>query len=156
MFNIYLLKFIYFFLSFTGTSASGVAFQAYLLEGLARWNLQRARDSVPSTEANSGVQRSFNISLMHRLNSLSNDVHQQPSLSGFRTPPAFTGENIGMEYLRLQTGGNTGVEQELDKEIDEAFGDFTLEDDVEDWEEDQDQTVAMPDSDDSGNEVNMQ
>ena len=60
-----------------------------------------------------------------------------------------------MEYLHLQTGGNAGVERELDKEIDEAFGDFTLEDDLEDWGEEQDQTVVMPDSDDSGNEVNI-
>ena len=47
------------------------------------------------------------------------------------------------------------MERELDREIDDAFEDFTLEDDIEDWEEEQDQTVAMPDSDDSGNEVNM-
>ena len=110
---------------------------------------------MPSTNESSGVQRSFNISLMHRLNSLSNDIHQQPSLSSFRTPPAFTGEHIGLEYLHSQTGGDAGVERELDREIDEAFGDFTLEDDIGDWEEEEDETVAMPDSDDSGNEVNM-
>ena len=119
-FKYFLLK--NFFLAFTGTSACCMAFQAYLIEGLARWYLQRARDSVSSTDENSGVQRSFNVSLMHRLNSLSNDIHQQPSLLSIRTPLAFAGEYIGLEYLHLQTGGDTGTEKQLDKEIDEAFG----------------------------------
>ena len=109
-------------------------------------DLQKVQDSMPSANKNSGVQRSFNISLMYPLNSLSCDIHQQPYMSCFRTPPAFTGELIGMEYLHLQTRDNAGAERELDKEIDEAFGDFTLEED-EDWEDEEDGTVAMPDSD---------
>ena len=111
-------------------------------------DLQKAQDSMPSPNRNSGVQRNFNISLMYPFNSLSCDIHQQPYMSSFRTPPAFTGELIGVEYLHLQTGDNAGAERELDKEIDEAFRDFTSEED-EDWEDEEDGTVAMPGSDGS-------
>ena len=38
-----------FFLIFQGTSASAMHFQAYLLEGLMRWNADRASDAVSST-----------------------------------------------------------------------------------------------------------
>ena len=59
-----------------------------------------------------------------------------------------------MDYLQTQTGDIAGGgQQELDKEIDEAFGDFTI--DVEDDVElvGNDDTIALPESDDSGNEV---
>jgi hypothetical protein len=62
----------------SGTSASGVAFQAYLIEGLARWNLQRSQDSIEG--ADEKVPRSFDISLKHRLNALSCAVHNKPAL----------------------------------------------------------------------------
>ena len=123
-----------------------MAFQPYLIEGLARWNLQRSEDST-STKSN---VRSFNISVTHNLNSLSSAIHNEPSLSSFKTPTAYTGELIGMEYLRTQTGDIAGGgEHELDREIDEAFGDFTIDVDDEEEVEENDETVAMPESDDS-------
>jgi hypothetical protein len=59
-----------------------------------------------------------------------------------------------MSYLRSQNGDLPGEPQELDREIDEAFGDFKVED--EEFLEDEmvvDETVAMPGDSDSGNEV---
>ncbi len=89
---------------------------------------------------------------MHLLNCLSCAIHNQPSLPSFRTPPVYTGELIGMAYLHSQTGDDAVVEQELDKEIDKAFGDSTLDEDDEAIETENDETVAMPDS---GNEVKL-
>ena len=59
-----------------------------------------------------------------------------------------------MSYLCSQNGDFPGEPQELDREIDEAFGDFKVED--EEFLEDEmvvDETVAMPEDSDSGNKV---
>ena len=135
----------------SGTSASGVAFQAYLIEGLARWNLQRSQDSIEG--ADEKVPRSFDISLKHRLNALSCAVHNKPALSSFCTPPAYTGEIIGMSYLRSQTGDCAGEVQELDNKSTRRLGISTWPMMLKKiyWRL---TTVAMPeDSSDSGNEV---
>ena len=127
-----------------------MTFQAYLIEGLARWNMQRSEDSRASVEK---VPRSFDISLKHRLNALSTSLRNEPALPSFCTPPACTPELIGMSYLRSQNGDLPGDVQELDREIDEAFGDFEVEED-EDPVVELDETVALPeDSSDSGNEA---
>ena len=77
-------------------------------------------------------------------------------MSSFSSPPAFTGEMIGVEYLRSQSGNVVGVE-ELDKEIDEAFQDGLdiIDNDTEDIADLEDQTVTLAyESSDSGAEVN--
>ena len=69
---------------------------------------------------------------------------------------SFTGEMIGVEYLRSQSGNVLGVE-ELDKEIDEAFQDGLdiIDNDTEDIADLEDQTVTLAyESSDSGAEVN--
>ncbi len=101
------------------------------------------------------VPRSFDISLKHRLNELSTSLRNEPALPSFCTPPACTPELIGMSYLRSQNGDLPGDVQELDREIDEAFGDFEMEEEEEDANVlEMDETVAMlEDSSDSGNEV---
>ncbi len=59
-----------------------------------------------------------------------------------------------MSCLRSQNGDLPGDVQELDREIDEAFGDFEVEDDEDPAVVELDETVALPeDSSDSGNEV---
>ena len=123
-----------------------------MIEGLARWNMQRSKESTEGGTAK--VPRSFDIMLKHRYQALSSTVHNEVALPSFSTPPTYTGELIGMSYLRSQNGDFPG-EIELDKEIDEAFGDFNMAEE-EDNEEmlETDETVAMPDdSSDSGNEV---
>jgi hypothetical protein len=133
-----------------GTSAGAVAFQAYLVEGLARWNGQRAvQDSVTIDKL-----RSFDISLMHRVNALSSAIHNEAALTHFSTPSAYTGEVIGVKYLRLQTGDCPDAVQDPDREIDEAFGKFEMRSEEEEGDSRTDETVAPPeDSSDSGNEV---
>jgi hypothetical protein len=64
-----------------GTSAGAVAFQAYLVEGLARWNGERAvQDSVTIDKL-----RSFDISLMHNVNALSSAIYNGAALTNFST-----------------------------------------------------------------------
>jgi hypothetical protein len=59
-----------------------------------------------------------------------------------------------MSYLRSQNGDLPVDVQELDREIDEAFGDFVIEEEEDANVSERDETVAMPeDSSDSGNEV---
>ena len=78
-----------------------------------RWNLQRSEDSME--RVGEKVPRSFDISLKHRLNALSSAIHNEPALSNFCTPPAYTREIIGVSYLRSQTGDvQPGEVQELD------------------------------------------
>ena len=128
-----------------------MAFQAYLIEGLARWNIQRREDSMEGKE----VAQSFDVALKHRFNALSSDIHKEPVLTSFSTPPVYTGEVIGMSYLHSQTGDSAGEMEELDREIDEAFVDFEIhpEDDEGNFDM-EDATTALPDdSSDSGNEV---
>ena len=83
-----------------GTSAGAVAFQAYLVEGLARWNRERAVQDRVATDK----LRSFDITLMHRVNALSTAIYDEAALTNFSTPSPYTGEVIGVKYLRLHTG----------------------------------------------------
>ena len=48
--------------------------------------------------------RSFDVSLMHRVNALSEAVHGTAALPLYRPPAAYTGEAIGIEYLHQQAG----------------------------------------------------
>ena len=133
-----------------GTSAGAVAFQAYLVEGLARWNRERALQ-----ERGEEKLRSFDITLMHRVNALSTSIYGEAALANFSTPSPYTKEVIGVKYLRLQTGDcPDAAVQDLDREIDEAFGEFEMGSDEEEGDSRTDETVAHPeDSGDSGNEV---
>ncbi|CAB3994603.1 Hypothetical predicted protein [Paramuricea clavata] len=70
------------------------------------------------------------------------------SISGGRL-----GEVIGVKYLRLQTGDCPDAVQDLDRDIDEAFGEFEMKSGEEEGDSRTDETVAHPeDSSDSGNE----
>lgn len=64
-----------------GTCANAVNFQAYLLEGLSRWNADRATaaaDTSPSTI------RTFDIKLQNRADCLSREVYGSSILPNFR------------------------------------------------------------------------
>lgn len=99
-----------------GTSANAVNFQAYILEGLARWNIARKN----AVEDYSGGLRSFNHEMISMLNSLSLDVHGKPH--NLQQPPnKSTNELIGMEYLFSQ------IEQPITQE----FVDSNVDDGIE-------------------------
>ncbi|CAL8237825.1 unnamed protein product, partial [Merluccius merluccius] len=80
------------------TLASDTFFQAYLLDGLARWNEDR---SVAATTDEQ--QHSYNHLLRHAVNSLAEDVLGEKIIP-YVGPRKYTGELIGVEYLYAQTG----------------------------------------------------
>ena len=73
-------------------------FQAYLIDGLSRWNAARAQSAL-DTDAH--TLRTFDIRLQNRANQLSLLVHKKPIFPMFHTPGKYTGELIGMCLLSL-------------------------------------------------------
>ncbi|XP_078802180.1 uncharacterized protein LOC105353958 isoform X2 [Oryzias latipes] len=127
-FHLHLNRFI------PGTLASDVFFQAYLLDGLARWNEDRA------VAATSDKQQpcSYDHLLRHAANSLSEEVLGQ-EIVPYTGPRKYTGELLWVEYLYQQTGkvlqdNRQAVEESetMDMEIEDSFNepeefeDFTV------------------------------
>ncbi|XP_070403353.1 uncharacterized protein [Nothobranchius furzeri] len=81
-----------------GTLASDTFFQAYLLDGLARWNEDRSMSAEGRSEPHS-----YSGLLRHAANQLSQEVLGK-SCVNYTGPQAYTGELIGVEYLYNQTG----------------------------------------------------
>ena len=121
-FHLHLARFI------PGTSASAINFQAFLVDGLVRWNRARA---MAAHEGQGSNVRTFDLQLQHQVNALSQQLHGTPVLTP-AIPAVYTGELIGVEYLLAQQGEQlcSGT-KELEKEIDEGFGevDLTIESD---------------------------
>ncbi|KAF0045893.1 hypothetical protein F2P81_002422 [Scophthalmus maximus] len=85
-------------LGYAGTLASDT-FQDHLLDGLARWNEDRA--VAATTE---GQQpRSYNHILCHAVNALAEEVLGKKIIP-YAEPRKYTDELIGVEYLYQQTG----------------------------------------------------
>ncbi|XP_072233545.1 uncharacterized protein [Leuresthes tenuis] len=93
-FHLHLKRFI------PGTSASDAHFQAYLLKGLMRWNDDQMEDAVKGAPA----FRSCGSALREAVDQLSQRVLQRRWDERYRTPGAYTGELLGIEYLYSQTG----------------------------------------------------
>ena len=97
-------------------------FQAFLVDGLVRWNHARA---AAAHEGSDGV-RTFDLQLQQRVNALSQQLHGTPAVAA-STPNNYTGELFGVEYLLAQQGQQlTPKTEDLDKQIDDGFGDETL------------------------------
>ena len=60
-FHLHLSRFI------PGTSASAVHYQAYLLDGLTRWNAARSAAAIESSAKERDTPRTFNFHLQHRV-----------------------------------------------------------------------------------------
>ncbi|XP_070565611.1 uncharacterized protein [Ptychodera flava] len=84
-----------------GKPASTLQFQAYLLEGLVRWNEDRAAspvsDKIPEPHSYSGILRQV-------VNQLGGTVLGTELHPSHQVPRKYTGELIGLEYLYQQTG----------------------------------------------------
>ncbi|KAE8277250.1 hypothetical protein D5F01_LYC24890 [Larimichthys crocea] len=119
------------------TSASDAHFQAYLLEGLMRWNDDRMEDAVKGAPS----IRSYGSALREAVDQLSQKVLGRCWDERYRTPGAYTGELLGMEYLYSQTGKeltpvlqNPEEEDRLVEEVndedfqDEGFVEESMED----------------------------
>ena len=137
---------------FPGTSANAVNFQAYLLDGLSRWNIARKEAISPSTNS----IRSFDQELIARCDQLHVKLMGKPFIS--KDPSsANTDELIGIEYLYSQCTLpftdeyiNNNIEDGVDSGIDvddfyatepedETLGDdldLDIEEPTEDQEED--------------------
>uniref|UniRef100_A0AAV2J653 Uncharacterized protein n=1 Tax=Knipowitschia caucasica TaxID=637954 RepID=A0AAV2J653_KNICA len=75
--------------------------QMYMLEGLSRWNMARAKEAV-AVEGASAL-RSFDVRLMSHLNSLSQRVLGCALVPEFTPPGKPTDECTAVEYLLGQT-----------------------------------------------------
>ena len=110
-----------------GTSASDVNFQAYLLDGVSRWNAMRAQAAYSSS---SNKYRTFDVKLQDRVHCLSENVFGASILPLHRLPVESTTELFGMEFLNSQS--NFGVEESFTSDavdvsdIDEGFQDGWL------------------------------
>lgn len=70
-------------------------FQAFLLDGLIRWNAARASAAI---EAQSKF-RTFDLRLQEKLCCLSKDILGSPIDPLYHPPSIFTGELFGIEYF---------------------------------------------------------
>lgn len=145
-----------------GNSANAVNFQAYLIDGIVRWNQDRAEAAIEGCSSSKRNLRTFDLRLQEKLNRLSHSIHGKPFLPCYRTPAVYTGELLGVEYLLHQMGEPFPLindEDELSSIIDEGF-----EDDDDDslltqiatppFSEDL-STFALPSEDESESEVSI-
>ncbi|XP_053091155.1 uncharacterized protein LOC113534513 isoform X1 [Pangasianodon hypophthalmus] len=84
-----------------GTSANTLNFQLYLLEGLNRWNQDRAAASL-ATKPSSLLTYAGEV--VHCINTNSLKVFGRKYIPSFQAPSKYTGELIGVDYLLAQTG----------------------------------------------------
>ncbi|XP_060605856.1 uncharacterized protein LOC132758299 [Ruditapes philippinarum] len=126
-FHLHLARFI------PGSTASDVLFQAYLLDGIVRWNEDRARQTVkeymPGPSSYSGILR-------HAANDISHKVLHKKIIPEYQPPRKYTGELIGVEYLYDQTG--------------RALQEFSLDPDSSDSDQVETQLDAIDDQIDKG------
>ena len=138
-----------------GTSANTVNFQAYLLDGITRWNAARSNAAITSSL---GDLRTFDSQLQSQVNSLSESVLKKKVLLTYWPPAEYTVEFFGVEYLYRQSGREfmTG-DIDLISQIDEGFEDFKEDESVEHLQIPSDDvdnplTVAPPPQSDSESE----
>ena len=120
-FHLHLARFV------PGTAAGAVNFQAFLLDGLTRWNAARATAAIQSSQKES--LRTFDTRLKDKVNALSQSIHGKAAFPLYNPPSQYTGELFGVEYLYDQAGFQLyTTEENLDKDIDEGFEDVEDED----------------------------
>ncbi|KAK3726392.1 hypothetical protein QZH41_016260, partial [Actinostola sp. cb2023] len=126
-----------------GTSASDMHFQAYLLEGLQRWNADRATNAVAN--AVSGPE-SYSGVLCQVVNELSEDVLGKAIRPDVQKVGIYTGERIGVEYLYNQTGEvlseNTLEDEDVQAPGEELLSDLNPDQLDEGFVETEDETIA--------------
>lgn len=107
-----------------GTSASALNFQAFLLDGIDRWNQSRYIASIASSTE--PTFRTFNARLQTKVNALSMGVHGHEVVPVHQPLAEYTGESLGVQYLFDQTGMAMTTlpdPNQLDDDIDEGFED---------------------------------
>ncbi|XP_032362981.1 uncharacterized protein LOC116674902 [Etheostoma spectabile] len=132
------------------TRASALHFQAFLVDGLVRWNEDRAAAAAPpvAAEERVGPLHSYSGHLKHVLNLKSQRVLGLPMVKDYTKPAEYTGKLIGVEYLYQQTGRVLEVVS-LDPDTpDEAAAIESLGEDEDEGigEEVEDPTLFEPDA----------
>ncbi|XP_055750777.1 uncharacterized protein LOC129831422 [Salvelinus fontinalis] len=148
-FHLHLNRFI------PGTSACAEHFQAYLLEGLVRWNEDRAEAAAEGGGGQKQTLHCYDGVAQHAINELSQKLLGRSLVKDHTRPAKDTGELIGVEYLFSQTHGDQRLESNLGKDPDVPDGTPDLleggeveEDDLRELEEEDDPTMSLPDLDD--------
>ncbi|XP_030216065.1 uncharacterized protein LOC115546731 [Gadus morhua] len=135
-FHLHLNRFI------PGESANPWHFQAFLLEGLVRWNEDRAASAAQEGRP---LLRTYSGPLQHSLDQLSQRVLGSSLVRDYTKPREYTGELIGIEYLYSQTG-RVLQDVSLDPDVPDAGPPPTEEDDelAEGRHELEDLTLHVP------------
>ncbi|XP_066522256.1 uncharacterized protein [Hoplias malabaricus] len=110
-----------------GSSANAENFQAYLLEGLVRWNEDRASSAVNRSEQ---VLRCYTGHMQHALNQLSEEMLGCKLVEDYTKPREYTGELIGVEYLFSQQCKE--LRDDIGRDPDAPDG---TPDDLSEWED---------------------
>ncbi|XP_057700251.1 uncharacterized protein LOC130920813 [Corythoichthys intestinalis] len=84
-----------------GWRCNALHMQMYMIEGLARWNMSRAKEGV-EVDGASNI-RSFDVRLMSHLNNLSQRICGSALVAEFTPPRRPTDERIAVDYLLAQT-----------------------------------------------------
>jgi len=127
-----------------GTTASDAHFQAFLLEGIARWNDNRTADAVAESTV---AERCYDDKLKAAHSRLSTTVFGESSVAAPATL-RYTGELFGVEYLYSQTGRAFQLPK-----ADDDDDEFDVVQQDEGFEDVDDLTVPLPTVDDFAAEV---
>ncbi|XP_056614654.1 uncharacterized protein LOC130429852 [Triplophysa dalaica] len=125
-----------------GTSANLENFQAFLLEGLERWNEDRAAAAVSDAPQS---LRCYSASFQHCLNELSQRLLGCSLVKDYSKPGEYTGELMGVEYLCSQQSWEFRENFGRDPDTPDSIPDTSEEAEdggFADEEEEQDLTVS--------------
>lgn len=117
-------------------------FQAYLPDGLMRWNADRATSAV--SRVTTGPE-TYSGALYQAVNELSEDVLGKELKPDVQKVGIYTGECIGVEYLYNQTGEvlkeNT-LEEDVEQPGEEPLSDVDPDQVDEGFEDNEDETIS--------------
>ncbi|XP_071963285.1 uncharacterized protein [Antedon mediterranea] len=136
-FHLHLNRFI------PGERASDVHFQAYLMDGLVRWNTNRA---VAATQSGAPHPNTYSGLHQHGLNTLAEQVFGKKLYNSFVLPIKYTGELIGVEYLYNQTNKVLETHFSDDESDDADFDEEVYTFDVDEGYDDKTQPDYEPPS----------
>ena len=75
----------------SGTQANASNFQAYLVEGLTRWNEDRASAHQKKTQSDTAHLHCYNSQLVNSVNKMSKAIFNKEPLPDVRAPGKYTG-----------------------------------------------------------------
>ena len=121
-----------------GSSANDFNIQAYLLDGIIRWNTKLGLNNVQSSSSCQLNFHSFDGKLQQIANSLSQGVFGSKLTPLHQPPSKYTGEAIGVQYLYNQSGLTLCTDPlQLHNKIDEGVDEVKLDPGHEDGMEEE-------------------